>query len=362
MNIGARTLKTALAVAVSVYICELLNIEPALFAATSAVVCMQKSLGRSLKTAVEEITVNVIAILVAVALGLMIPVQFLSMALATIILIVFFTKIIKVPNQIVLAVISAIFILASPQGEFLAQATSRSLALLIGLVTANVINLIIAPPTYYRKLQDKLIELNNFSLQRLIDSVNSYQYLDIAAEEEKNKNKGEYARLYKEAESLYDLFGQEWNVTWFGIRKPADKNGPMSKDFYKEYINYSRGIWQRSQDLLFLAEERKIRREEANVQEVSPEFNRIFEMIHHVMFSASSYNQQLQKKVKGEKAAPLPELHVWSKLHEIINEWQESKPDTSFYAHALTELSVVTYSIRWFAKEASRLLNLELST
>ncbi|UWG97901.1 aromatic acid exporter family protein [Dehalobacter sp. DCM] len=358
MNIGARTLKTALAVAISVYLCELLHIGPALFAATSAVVCMQKSLGRSFKTALEEITVNVIAIAVAVTLGLLIPIQFLSMALATIILIVFFTKVIKVPNQIVLAVISAIFILASPQDEFLTQATSRSLALLIGLITANVINLTIAPPSYHRSLQAKLIELNNFSAQMLIDAVNRYHYINTITDEEKGKNKAELIMLYQEADSLYDLVRQEWNVTWFGIRKSTGK-GHISNDFYKEYKNYCQGIWQRSQDLIFLAEERKARREKANAQTVSPEFDRIFEMLHHVIFSATSYNQQLQLKIKGEKTAPLPELHVWSKLHEIINEWQESKPDNSFYAHALTELSVVTYSIRWFAKESSRLLNME---
>ncbi|RJE48107.1 MULTISPECIES: aromatic acid exporter family protein [unclassified Dehalobacter] len=356
MNIGARTLKTGLAVAVSVYICILLDIEPSLFAATSAVVCMQQSLGRSFRNALEEIIVNIIAIIVAVAIGLAIPLQFLSMALATIVLIIIFTTVIKVPNQIVLAVISAIFILASPQEQFLSHAVSRSLAILIGLVTANVINLTIAPPRHQKVLEDKLIELNNFAVRMFVDAVNRYLYLNLASEEEMHKNKAEFNSLFQEAENLYDLYRKEWNVLWFGNNK---KNPKARKPLYKEYLNYSRGLWQRSQDLLFLAAERKTRREEANDPAVSPEFEHVFEMLHNVMFSATSYNLQLQKKVKGEEAAQFPELRVWSKLHAILNEWQENMPSTSFYYHALIELSVVTYSIRWFAKESSRLLNLE---
>ncbi len=78
MNIGARTLKTGLAVAISVYICILLKIDPPLFAATSAVVCLQRSIGKSLKNAFEQVIVNIMAIAVGIILGLTVPALFLS--------------------------------------------------------------------------------------------------------------------------------------------------------------------------------------------------------------------------------------------------------------------------------------------
>lgn len=354
MNIGARTLKTGLAVALSVYICITLKIEPPLFAATSAVVCMQQSLGKSLRNALEQVIVNIAAIAVGILLGLTIPILFLSMALATIIVIIFCTKVFKAKKQIVLAVISAIFVLASPQEQFIDHAFVRSLAIIIGIVTANVINFSIAPPRYKNALIKMLIKMNTLAVQGFTDSVNRYLHLNMATQEEMEKKNKEFADLLEQAEKLFDLYRDEWNISVW------DKSsGEMTKEeqLFKEYMNYNRGLWQRSQDLLFLAEERKMRRVEADDPTISCEFNHIFEMLFNVIFNATSYNQELQKKIKGEEAVLYPEPRVWSKLNRIFNEWQDKNPPTLFYMHSLNEVSVITYNIRWFAKESSRLLN-----
>jgi uncharacterized membrane protein YgaE (UPF0421/DUF939 family) len=115
LSIGARTLKTGLAVALSVYLCILLNIEPPLFAATSAVVCMQQSIGKSLRNAFEQIIVNIMAIGVGMILGMTVPVLFISMAIATIVVILFALKSLQRRPISSWAIISAIFILSSPR-------------------------------------------------------------------------------------------------------------------------------------------------------------------------------------------------------------------------------------------------------
>jgi len=354
MNIGARTLKTGIAVALSVYICMLLNISPPLFAATSAVVCMQQSIGKSFKNSFQQIIVNIMAIAVGTILGLTVPLLFISMALATIIVILFCTKVFKAPNQIVLAIISSIFILASPQEQFLEHAMVRSLAILIGIVTANIINLTIAPPRYGKTLEGKLLKLNNMAVQGFSDSLNRYLYLNLPLEEETRRSNHEFYRLFEEAEHFYDLYRDEWKVP-VRNRDPGKKT--EEEKLFKEYLRYNRGLWQRSQDLLFLAGERKMRRNEADDPVISCEFNRIFEMLFNVMFNATSYNLELQKKIKGEEAAIYPEPRVWSKLNDFLNQWQEKNPSTNYYMHALMELSVITYNVRWFAKESTRLLN-----
>jgi len=357
LNIGPRTLKTGIAVALSVYICVALNIEPPLFAAASAVVCMQKSVGKSLSNAIEQILVNVTAVLVAVALGLTIYIQPISMALATIIMIIVCTKIFKVKNQIVLAVITSLFILSSPQEQFLTHAIARSLAILVGLGTANAINLIIAPPHYQNVFIDKLVELNNFAVQHFRDSVSRYIYFNASLENDVEKSKTEFDNLYHQAEKLLDLYQNEWNVS-VGSRQSSNNSLSKEEQLYRDYLNYNKGLWQRSLDLIFLAEERKVRREKANAQAVSCEFNHIFEMQVNVLFNAMNYNSELQKKIRGEEVVIYPEPLVWCKLDKIINEWQESTPSTNFYMHALIEISIITYNIRWFAKESTRMLNL----
>lgn len=358
MNIGARTLKTGLAVALSVYICMLLNIDPPLFAATSAVVCMQQSLGRSLKNSLEQIVVNIAAIAVGIILGLIIPVLFLSMAIATIIVILFCTKVFKAKKHIVLAIISAIFILASPHEQFLDHALVRSLAIIIGIVIANVINFTIAPPHYQKALVRKLLELNNLAVQGFTDSVNRYLHLNLASEEEIKKKNKQFYHLVEKVEDLYDLYRDEWNLS-AGNRNSGGKT--KEEHLYKEYLNFNRGLWQRSQDLLFLAEERKVRREEAGEPAISCGFNHIFEMLLNVMFNATTYNQELRKKVEGEESTVYPEPRVWDKLNKIFNEWQEKNPSTYYYMQSLNEVAVISYNIRWFARESSRLLDPEQS-
>ncbi|NLP45149.1 MAG: hypothetical protein GX351_11060 [Peptococcaceae bacterium] len=356
MNIGPRTLKSGIAVAISVYICMYFHIEPPLFAATSAVVCLQQSLGKSLRNALEQFIVNLAAIGVGIILGLTVPVLFLSMALATVIVILFCTKVFKAKNQIVLAIISAIFVLASPQDQFLEQAVSRSLAIMIGIVTANVINFTIAPPHYEKKLVDKLIELNNMAVQGFTDSVNRYLHLNTPQPEELEKVNKDFYNLFRETEKLLRLYRDQWELS-LPIWHKSTEDKETTEHFYMEYLSYSRGLWQRAQDILYLAEERKIRRAEADDPTVSCEFNHIFEMLFNVIFNATSYNQELQKKIKGEVAQIYPEPRVWSKLNRIFNEWQEKHEPTLFYMHALNEISVITYNIRWFAKESARLLN-----
>jgi len=356
MNIGPRTLKSGLAVAISVYICMFFNIEPPLFAGTSAVVCLQQSLGKGLRNALEQFIVNLAAIGVGIILGLTVPVLFLSMALATVIVILFCTKVFQAKNQIVLAIISAVFVLASPQDQFLDQAITRSLAIMIGIVTANVINFTIAPPHYEKKLIEKLIELNNTAVQGFTESINRYLHLNIPLPEEQEKRNNDFYKLFKETEKLFNLYRDQWELSLPIWHKDAGKK-ETPEQLYLEYLGYNRGLWQRAQDILYLAGERKARRSEAGDPTVSCEFNHIFEMLFNVLFNATSYNQELQKKIKGEQAQIYPEPRVWSKLNRIFNEWQEKNEPTLFYMHALNEISVITYNIRWFAKESARLLN-----
>lgn len=356
MNIGARTLKTGLAVAISVYTCMVLGIEPPLFAATSAVVCMQQSLGKGLRNSLEQIIVNIAAIAVGIILGLTIPILFLSMAIATVIVILFCTKVFQAKNQIVLAIISAIFIIASPQEQFVEHALMRSVAILIGIVTANVINFVIAPPHYRNTLTKKMIELNNIAVHGFTESVNRYLYLNVPTQEEIEKHNSEFDKLYKETERILKLYRDEWELSLPLFRKSTDDK-VTEEHLYTDYLNYNRGLWQRAQDIIYLAEERKIRREEAHDPTISCEFNHVFEMLTNVIFNATTYNMELQKKIIGEQADIYPDPKVWSKLNKIFNEWQDKNPSDLFFMRALNEVSVITYNIRWFAKESSRLLN-----
>lgn len=354
MIIGARTIKTGIAVALSVYICVLLNISPPLFAATSAVVCMQQSIGKSLRNALEQVTVNISAIIVGVILGLTIPIQYVSMALATIIVILICTQLFKTSNLIVMAIITAIFIISSPQDEFIDHAVMRALAIFIGIGIGNIINFTFAQPHYQKPLVNKLIELNEWVVPHFRNAVNIYLTLDIPDEEELNKSQDDFGVLYLDTENLLELFDDEFKLV-IGAEKIRKKT--KQEQLYREYLNYSRGLWQRSLDIIFLAKERKARREEANEPSVSTEFHQVFVMLEQVIADSEHYNSELFKRLRGEASQKYPEIRVWTRFNQEFAKWQVRNPNTTYYLSAVFEVSVIVFNIRWFAKESSRLLN-----
>ena len=67
MKIGARIVKTGIAVSITMYLCKFFQLEPAFFGAVSAVVNMQPSLFLTVKTAKDQVVVH----LIAVGLGLL---------------------------------------------------------------------------------------------------------------------------------------------------------------------------------------------------------------------------------------------------------------------------------------------------
>jgi len=354
MGIGARTIKTGIAVALSVYVCVLFDISPALFAATSAVVCMQQSIGKSLRNAFQQVIVNLTAIAIGVVLGLTIPILYVSMAIATILVILFCTKVYKTPNLIVMAIITAIFIISSPQDEFTEHAVMRALAIFIGIGIGNIVNFTLAQPHYQKPLVSKLIQLNEWVIPSFSNSVNAYLTLDIPPEEELKNQQDNFSTLYQDAENLLDLFNDEFKLT-LGAEKVRKKT--KQEQLYRDYLNYNRGIWQRSLDIIFLTQERKARREEFHEPSVSAEFHQVFDMLTQVIAEAEHYNSELLKKLRGEISKPYPELRVWTRFNQQFTKWQERNPNTTYYLSAIFEVSVIVFNIRWFAKESSRLLN-----
>ncbi|MFZ7104265.1 MAG: FUSC family protein [Peptococcaceae bacterium] len=350
MSIGPRILKTGLAVAISMYICIFFNIQPAIFAAAATVVNLQQSVGKSLRNAYEQIIVHFIAVGIGILLGLFIHFQPLSMGIATIVIISICSKVLKWKASISMGVVAAIFILGAPANEFIHHALVRSLAIFIGLGVAILINMLIAPPRYNQIIIGKLLELNTLTSEYFKDSVHSFLTLTLPAPELKINTEAAYQKILADAEKYYELHANEWNI--------GDTiSNTEQKKLYNDYIHYNKGLWQRSKDILFLAEERIERRKNALEPPISQEFREILDLLLNALQITGHYNEELQRKVKGEKTEILPEPRIWSKLDIIINHWHDHFPSGSFYLHALIEISLVTYKIRWAAKESARLLN-----
>lgn len=173
MNIGARVLKTGLAVTVALLICKIFNIEPALFAALTVVVNMQPSVSKSIKNAWEQISIHVLGVILALVLGLLLGNNPLVMGLAVVIMILFCNRI-GWSNAIILGIVSEVFVLDAPPERFLQHAGTRSLAIFIGLGVALLINRILVPPEYKSRMVLQLELLFNDTSLYFLQSIDKF--------------------------------------------------------------------------------------------------------------------------------------------------------------------------------------------
>jgi uncharacterized membrane protein YgaE (UPF0421/DUF939 family) len=351
MITGARVFKTGLAVTISIYACLFLNIETTIFAATAAVLNLQPSLGKSLHTALEQILIHAFSISIAIIFGLTIGGHPLTMGLSTIIVILISNRL-KWHSGMSGGIMATIFVLASPPDQFLNHAFIRSLSIFIGVVSALFVNTIIAPPRYEVPLSQKLLELNHFIFQTFSQAVQNYMQLIVltpASIKELNK---EAARLFQDVHHYYELYQHD-------LGSAQDESKIAKLDFYQEYLTYNKGLWQRTKDIFFLSQERITRRDKAGRSlPVSEEFQQILQLISGTLELLTHHNQELQKKITGETPAHVEEPHIWSKLDTILDQWHDNFSSNGYYHHALIEVALITYKIRWAAKEAVHLLDL----
>lgn len=156
MKLGARILKTGIAITLSLLVAELLNLPSPTFAAIAAVFAIQPSIYRSYLTVLEQIQANVIGALLAVGFGLLFGTHPFIIGLTAVMVITLNLKL-KIGNTIGLALVTVIAIMESPSDDFVQFAVIRFATVLLGVFSAFIVNLIFLPPKYETKLYYKIV-------------------------------------------------------------------------------------------------------------------------------------------------------------------------------------------------------------
>lgn len=149
---GRRTIKTAISVMASLFIANLLGLEPAVFAAVAAALSIQPTNARSLRYAVEQIQANVVGALVAILVALLFGVHLYTVALA-IIIVITLTNLFKWKESIPLSIVTVIFIMETPIDNFLFYAWNRFMITFVGVLISSIINITLLPPKYVAHLR-----------------------------------------------------------------------------------------------------------------------------------------------------------------------------------------------------------------
>ncbi|KJS18411.1 MAG: hypothetical protein VR69_00890 [Peptococcaceae bacterium BRH_c4b] len=353
MRIGARIIKTGIAVIITMYLCQMLNLEPAVFGAVSAVINMQPSLYLTFKTAKDQILIHVIGVCLGLIAGYLLGANPLVMGAVTVCIIILYTRL-KIQNGILMGIVAAIFVLSSPANQFLEHAYGRSSVIFIGLIVALIINAILLPPRYGHLFVEKLRGCNEKSVDYFCQAVHDFIKLDHEEIAFSGEKREEVLRLNKECWVIAEHYRREKKSFGDGYSF-IDPN-----DWFimaEKFLNYNRALIEKADQIYELLPDRLDRRIKAGTPPISSEFNYMLEILKSGCNTIERVNTKLRASICDKISVDQEKIseELWEKLKHAIELWQP-RLTSSYHVHALIEISVVAGDIRWLAREGKKLL------
>ncbi|MBR2568098.1 MAG: aromatic acid exporter family protein [Paenibacillus sp.] len=143
MALGARVLKTGMAVAMTIYLCLLFNQGSPVIAAVAAIFAMQPSIYRSWRYFLDQLQANTMGAIIALGAGMVLSNEPIIVGIVCILVIMLSLKM-KMEDTIGLTLVTVIAVMeASGQWDY---ALLRFAQILIGIGSACFINIIFLPP------------------------------------------------------------------------------------------------------------------------------------------------------------------------------------------------------------------------
>jgi len=351
MKIGARIIKSGIAVSITVFICQLLNLEPALFGAVSAVVNVQPSVYLTFRIAWDQIAVHLVGVIVGIALGYTLGGNPITMGLASV-LVIFLCLKLKLKQNILMGIVACIFVLSSSADQFLHHALSRSAIIFIGLSVAMIINVTILPPRYGRQWKEKLRAGNEAAVNYFCQAVYDFTHLDNRELPSLVQMKQQVDQLNKEARQLAELYHRERSNTDYNCFDDQQNWHRQAN----ELMEYNHALAARANQIYELLTARRDRLVEHGSPRISEEFKSILELLSSGCPTVRRVNEKLRVLVCDMMPVEPEEISeaYWEKLTGTVEKWQP-RLSGSFYLHALIEVAVVANEIRWATREAKKM-------
>ena len=351
MKIGARIIKTGIAVTITMYICKLLNLEPAFFGAVSAVINMQPSIFLSVKTAQDQILVHILGVTTGLTFGYLVGGNPMVMGLITILLISLHIKF-NFQSSITMGIIAALFVLSSSAEQFIPHALARSAVIFIGLSVAMITNIVLWPPRYQQQFKEKLEESNKAAILYFCQAIQDYVQLDKLKPSLHPEQKDEVHKLNKETRKLLEFLSREGDLLHIGKTEQTNWFTITEK-----FIDYNQSLIGKADRIYELLPARFDRRLQSGLQPISPEFQEILDILASGCITITRVNSKLRAIIIDRQTAVPEEISedYWEKLTQAIELWQ-SKLTGSYYLHPLLDVAVTANEIKWASRQAKKLL------
>jgi uncharacterized membrane protein YgaE (UPF0421/DUF939 family) len=351
MIIGARVLKTGIAVAITMFLCKSLGLEPAFFGAVSAVINMQPSIYLTLRAARDQIFVHLLGVAAGFFFGYFLGVNPFSAGLIVILLIPIYIKL-RLHSGITMGIVAALFVLSSSTEEFLVHALARSGVIFVGLGSAMIVNVLLWPPRYTKLFKEKLRQSNEAAVLYFCRAVQDYVGLDgnIEYHVDLEQRKRVY-KLNKEARMLLDLLSSERQVA-------TESSEPREWiSLAEKLIAYNESIIKKGDRIFDLLPTRLERRMKSGAPPISDEFKAILEILESGCTIVIRVNGKIRSVIIDGGIAGSEEISedYWESLTKAIEQWQP-RLTGSYYLHGLLEVAVTANEIKWATRQAKILL------
>ena len=207
MKIGARILKTGIAIILALTIAQMLKLPSPAFAGIAAIFAIQPTIFRSYRTIIEQVQANVIGAIVAILFVILFGNHAFLVGLACIIIIIINVKL-KTENTVSLSVVTVIAIMESQTGSFMEFALLRFFSIMLGILSAFVVNLFFLPPKYETKLYMNITEVTEDIYRWIrISTRNISEHTHIKGEIQNLKERilrlEQFYLMYKEDRELF---------------------------------------------------------------------------------------------------------------------------------------------------------------
>lgn len=203
MKLGARIIKTGIAVVLALYVATWLQLEPVFFAAIAAVLTVQPSIYRSWQHMIEQIQANVIGAIIGIAGVFLLGNSPVIIGLM-IIIVILINLSLKLSGTISLSIVTVIAVMEVPEGDYFTFALNRLILIMVGILSSILVNIIFIPPKYENKFllhMKEAVEHLTFLMRQMTDQ----ELEETAYRQEKQK----VMENLKKSEELFILYQEE---------------------------------------------------------------------------------------------------------------------------------------------------------
>ena len=224
-KIGLRTVKTGIAVGLSMYIASLFNLKSPIFVGIGAIMAMQSSVSESFIMGKNRMIGTFVGALTGLLFSYFLPQNYLFLGIG-IIVVIYIHNLFGWNSSLTLSAIVFLAIFLNSESARIPYATNRLLDTFIGITVSVLVNYFIAAPNIKKTFLDAKIHLYEISKDLIYNLVNNQGEINLE----------DFSKEFESLEEKFSLYKQDLdlNVSKSKISESSISILTMLEDIYND--------------------------------------------------------------------------------------------------------------------------------